>query len=49
MRKDRIYNLLMSIDQNCYDTTAGSCDCPCSWKRTISKLQTCRCAVLCIS
>ena len=28
MRKYRIYNLLMSIDQNCYDTTAGSCDCP---------------------
>ena len=28
MRKDRIYNLLMSIDQNCYDITAASCDCP---------------------
>ena len=28
MRKDRIYNLLMSIDQNCYDITAANCDCP---------------------
>ena len=28
MRKDRIYNLLMSIDQNCYDIMATSCDCP---------------------
>ena len=28
MQKDRICNLLMSIDQNCYDITAASCNCP---------------------
>ena len=28
MRKDRTYNLRMSIDQNSYDITAASCDCP---------------------
>jgi len=27
MQKDRIYNLLMSIDLNSYDITAASCDC----------------------
>ena len=28
MRKDRIYNLQMSIDQNSFDITSASCDCP---------------------
>ena len=28
MRKDRIYNLQMSIDKNNFDITSASCDCP---------------------
>ena len=28
MQKDHIYNLLMCIDQNSYDITTASCDCP---------------------
>jgi len=49
MQKDRIYNLLMSINQNSYDITAANCDCPAGKEPSASSKHVRSCYVLCPS